>query len=295
MKKQSTDNISLSYSLGRKNLFRVAWHVLRHDLNAEEILSDAAPQERLFYTMSSGLDGIVTRQLPTKGRRTLIEEGHFLAYVVERRWWNCVVLKGDFQDYLANRFSPKSLESLTREEARFVQPSGKLDLREYRTEAELQTLSELMSGISQGARDGLGVTAGVRGYVLFREDVAAAYLIMKVSGDTLVWLGSGEREGLEFSSADAVLHLAVIRRLLEQTEYRYFELPPGDGQSKNPYATTAVRCCDVLWVRNTLMNRLLLGTHRSLVRASGWLNGKGRSSRVGRGFLGLAPLGAGEQ
>jgi CelD/BcsL family acetyltransferase involved in cellulose biosynthesis len=55
-----------------------------------------------------------------------------------------------------------------------------------------------------------------------------------------------------------VLQVEALRDLFADAACRRFDFTEGDGQHKRQFATGGVDCCDLLLLRPTLANRLVL-------------------------------------
>ncbi len=275
----------LSCGLGRRVLFSVARRVAVRELSLSDVLAGRGSAEPAAGELA-GRDGVLVRCMPDRGARTLTLAADRLQYVVAREHWHYLAMAGSFEQYLADRFSEKTRVSFARDEGRFVETFGRLDLREYRSPDELERFALVAAQVADGAGRAPGacaVRSGDDGFALFADGAPVAFLHLRAVGDTVRYCGAGESEAFRQWSAGSVLHVAVLRQLFGDGRFRYLDFLPGDGEIKRQFANGALRCSDILYLRPTLGNRLLLRVHAFLGRWSAWLDGlAGRA-----GFAGL--------
>ena len=107
------------------------------------------------------------------------------------------------------------------------------------------------------------------GFVLFAKGVPAAYLCLEANGEALQYACAGERPDYRQWSAGSIVHLQAFQRLFADVRYRFVDFRPGDNEVKRQFANGSLRSAVVLQVPRTLRNRVLLGLHAMLQRASG--------------------------
>lgn len=188
-----------------------------------------------------------------------------------------IAMEGGFEEYMAG-FSARTRATLRRKQRKLEEASGgALDLREYRTPAEIAAffaaalpLSErtyqarlLDAGLPKDvtARDEAAALAArdrVRGFILFLAGEAIAYLYLPVEGETLVYAYLGHDPAHAALSPGTVLQLAALERLFGEKRFRYFDFTEGDGQHKTLFGTGGVACASFVLLRPTLANRALL-------------------------------------
>jgi len=184
-----------------------------------------------------------------------------------------------FDAYMAH-FSGKSRATLKRKLKRYAELSGsRVDVRCYRTADEMPAFVEAASLVSRksyqhrlldaGLPEGdasrvemakLAAADQVRAFLLFRAGEPVAYLYMPVAGDTLIYAYLGyDPEEAELSPG-TVLQIEAIRMLAEEGRYGRLDFTEGEGQHKRLFSTGGIACADVLLLRPTLGNRVLIST-----------------------------------
>ena len=285
MTEQGETEHRLTCGLGRRVLFSVARRVAVRELSLADVLAGRSPDQLSAAELAAGRDGVLIRCMPDRGTRTLTLEGDRLQYVVAREHWHYLAMAGSFEQYLADRFSEKTRASFERDEGRFVETFGRLDLREYRSPEELQRFALIAAQVVDG-RDRMPALGAMRpgddAFALFADGAPVAFLHLRSAGDTVQYHSAGESEAFRQWSAGSVLHVAVLRRLFADGRFRYLDFMPGDGEIKRQFANGALRCSDILYLRPTLTNHLLLRLHAYLGRCTAWLDGQaGRAGVVG--------------
>lgn len=147
---------------------------------------------------------------------------------------------------------------------------GMLDIRRYRTPAELAEFHPLAravsettyqerlmgSGLPADPAEGQALAAadGVRAWLLFLRDVPIAYLWCGADGDTLRYDHVGHDPAHDALSPGSVLMAAALTDLFGDRFHR-FDFTEGQGQHKRALATGGVPCQDLLLLRATPVNR----------------------------------------
>lgn len=287
---QSERLFALPFLVIGKRLFSVRVPLAVHDLSLADAL--AGREEVGLESLPAGKAGCVLCHVPDPGWRTYAVHDDRVACVLARDTWHYLSLAGSYEDFLANRYSPKSRESFARDEARLADLcGGAVDLREYRGPDALPEFHRLVELIAGAGRPSQSVSADrrrpaaeTRGYVLFAADQPVAWLRLQMAGDTCLYGGAEVREDGQGEVLATILHLQVIRRLFAEKGCRYLDYRPGDSETKRQFANGVLRCAVLLNLRPTLFNRVLLrGLAGARRRAS-----SARRSAAGAGIGTLA-------
>lgn len=275
----------LTCRLGRRVLFSIVRRVAVREFSLSDVLAGRSPDEISPEELAAGCDGLLVRCMPDRGARTLTLAADRLQYVVAREHWHYLAMAGSFEQYLADRFSEKTRASFARDEGRFVETFGRLDVREYRSADELERFALIAAQVMDGNGRAPGRGAlrpGDDAFALFADGAPVAFLHLRAVGDTVQYWGAGESEAFRQWSAGSVLHVAVLRQLFADGRFRYLDFLPGDGEIKRQFANGALRCSDVLYLRPTWGNRLFLRMDAFFGRWSAWLDGQaGRAGVAG--------------
>lgn len=288
---QSERLLALPFCVLGKRLFSVRVPLAVHDLSLADAL--AGREEVSLESLPARKAGRVLCHVPDPGWRTYAVHDDRVACVLARDTWHYLALTGGYEDFLANRYSPKSRESFARDEARLADRcGGAIDLREYRGPDALPEFQRLVVQVEgAGQRCGKPSTdrrrpaAETRGYVLFAAEQPVAWLRLQVAGETCLYGGAGAQEDGQGEVLATILHLQVIRRLFAEQTCRYLDYRPGDSEIKRQFANGVLRCAVLLNLRPTLFNRVLLrGLAGARRRASA---ARGSAAGAGIGTLAL--------
>ncbi len=103
----------------------------------------------------------------------------------------------------------------------------------------------------------LAAANNVRAWLLFVEGKPVSYLYAPADGDTLIYAYLGYDPEFAKFFPGAVLQTEAMRQVIEEGRFR-FDFTEGDGQHKRQFATGSVDCVDLLLLRKTVGNRVLL-------------------------------------
>lgn len=182
-------------------------------------------------------------------------------------------LDGDFEAYMGG-FSAKTRSTLRRKCRRLAERTGGwLDLRCYRSEAEIADFYRDARALSartyQEQRLGYGLPEGeaalaemralarsdrLRAWLLFVDSRPVSYLYAPAEGDTLIYAYLGYDPDFADLSPGTVLLLEAMRQLMAERRFALFDFTEGEGRQKAQFATGAVDCVDLLLVKQTAAN-----------------------------------------
>ncbi len=264
---------ALPFRIGAHTLLTLRRRLIRRGLSLEEALGGGPPA---LPPLAGDADGYLVTALPaalTEG----LAAGHagLRPFVRQRYRRSYARLDQDFDTYLAG-FSAKSRSTCRRKLRRLADLSGgTLDVRCYRTEEEIglfyaearavsaKTYQErlLHAGLPEGP-EALGqmralARAGrARGWLLFVDGAAVAYLWAPAEGPCLIYAHLGHDPGFADYSPGTVLQLEAMRQLMAERAFALFDFTEGEGQHKRLFATGGVDCVDLMLVRPTPGNLL---------------------------------------
>lgn len=265
----------LRFQIGARTLFSVRRRLVRIGLSLDEALGGTRPA---LPPLAPDADGYLVTSLPAAREAELLAGCAGLVGRVRQRYARRYAELGtDFDAYLAG-FSAKSRSTLRRKLRRFAELSGgTIDLRGYRSPAEIEEFHALArdlsrktyqerlldAGLPEGeealaAMRALAARDAVRAWLLFLEDKPVAYLYAPAEGSTLIYAHLGYDPAVASHSPGTVLQLEAMRELIAEGRFRRFDFTEGDGQHKRQFATGAVECVDLLLLKPSLSNRMLL-------------------------------------
>jgi CelD/BcsL family acetyltransferase involved in cellulose biosynthesis len=265
--------ISLPLRIGARTLFTLRRRLVRRGLSLSEALDGAAPT---LPALAQGEHGYLVTALPAAALAALRADQAGLKPFVRQSYRRSFArLDLAFDAYLAG-FSAKSRSTCRRKLRKLAERSGgALDVRCYRSEEEIglfhaearrlsaRTYQERLLGA--GLPDGAEAVAGMRalarvgrarGWLLFLDGAAIAYLYAPAEGGTLIYAYLGHDPDFADLSPGTVLQLEAMRQLMAEKRFALFDFTEGEGQHKRLFATGGVDCVDLLLLRPTAGNLL---------------------------------------
>jgi CelD/BcsL family acetyltransferase involved in cellulose biosynthesis len=257
---------SLKLSLGRRTLWRFERLLVRRQLSLEEGLSGCVPA---LPPLPDGAAGYQLNAVPVVALDGLKAAFPGLRIFVRQRYRRrYAALDGDFEAYLAG-LSPKSRSTLRRK-VRKLEP---VDVRAFRSPEDMALFHRHARAISArsyqerlldaGLPDGeaalsemqsLAGRDSARGWILNIEGRPAAYLYAPAEGDTLIYAHLGYDPEHSHLSPGTVLQFEVMRQLMAERRFGWFDFTEGDGQHKRLWATGSLDCADLLLLKPTPAN-----------------------------------------
>lgn len=229
-------------------------------------------------------DGYLVRSQPG----TVVPAPGMLGLVRQRYPRHFIRLDGDWESYWCG-FSAGTRSTLKRKRARWVEAAGALDVRCYRTVAEVEAFAAIAGALSArtyqhrlldaGLPTDAAAVATMRrraergelyGFILFHRGEPAAYLHLPVRDGVMQYRHLGYDPALAALSPGTVLQVEVLRRLFGEPGPRLFDFTEGDGGHKRLFGREAVACADWLLLRPGVRNRVLLGSLAGFDGAVGW-------------------------
>ncbi|MBV8507464.1 MAG: GNAT family N-acetyltransferase [Alphaproteobacteria bacterium] len=191
-----------------------------------------------------------------------------------------VDLQGSFAEYL-KKFSKKSRGNLQRTVKKFAtKNTGLIVVREFKTLTEIREFRDIAVAISresykkelgwgfqedeQFARQlELDATGGrVRGYVLMCDDAAVAYVFCRIDHDVILYKHIGYHPRFAQRSPGTALLYLLLKRLFAEGEFRLLDFDGTEYYAyKEFFATRAISCARVFWVRPRLPELALFTAH----------------------------------
>jgi len=195
---------------------------------------------------------------------------------------------GTFAQYLEG-FSGKSRSTLRRKVRKWTEaqsPSSPA-MRVYRTPSEIDTFlvqAHALSGKTYQERllgrglpteeafavemRKLAAEDHLRGYLLFANEQPAAFLLCPVRDGCVLYDWVGYDPAFAALSPGTVLQYLALEDLFAEGRFRLFDFTEGEGEHKAFWARDHAPCADIYYLRPSLRNRALLGSHAGLHVAS---------------------------
>ncbi len=261
--------VPLRFQLGARTLWSVRRALRRVALSLDEVLAGGAP---VLPPLRGDEQGYLVTSLPATarlatGRLLVHERQRYVRYFVdlaagEAAWWAGL--------------SAKARSQLKRKEKRLLGAGGAV--RRYATPDEIAAFHPLARAVSArtyqerllasglpAAADALVRLAAadrVRAWLLFLDGAAVAYLCCTEDGATLRYDHVGHVPEAAGHAPGTVLQVAALRDLFAEGRWARFDFTEGEGQHKRQLATGGVACVDLLLLRPTVANRLLVAGMR---------------------------------
>jgi CelD/BcsL family acetyltransferase involved in cellulose biosynthesis len=263
----------LNFRIGARTLMAVQRDMVRVPLSLDEAREGRLP---VLPPLPRDAHGYVVTSLPEDRLEAMVyASGRMIGFVRQRYTRYYADLTGGFDAYMAG-LSGNARQAAKRKAKKIAQVSGgDLDIRAYRTPAELETFHDIARRIAlrtyqeklmgeglpatpEFIRGMLTAAAGdrVRAWLLFIAGEPAAYLYCPAHGETLVYEYVGHDPAFNDLSPGAVLQMEAFRDLFDEQKFDRFDFTEGDGQHKRQYSTGGVPCVDVLLLRPSLTNRV---------------------------------------
>lgn len=254
---------ALRFQIGARTLAEIPRRLCRVALSLDQAL---AGEPLALPPLDAGKDGFLVTSLPD----TVALEWPGIAFVRQRyvRYYvDLAAGEAAWRDGLSGH----ARATLKRKAKKLATVNGgQLDVRRYRTPAELAEFHPLARAVSattyqerlmaSGLPDdpahgqALAAVEGVRAWLLFLGDAPVAYLWCGADGETLRYDHVGHDPAHQALSPGSVLMGEALADLFAD-RFRHFDFTEGEGQHKRALASGGVACRDLLLLRPTLANR----------------------------------------
>ncbi|MEG3179195.1 GNAT family N-acetyltransferase [Sphingomonas sp. LT1P40] len=264
---------ALSFKIGARTLMAVQRAMVRVNVSL-----DAAREGRLPVLPPLPRDGqgyLVTSLPEDRLEAMIYASGRMIGFVRQRYTRYYADLTGGYDAYLAG-LSSNARQGVKRKAKKIAMVSGgTLDVRRYRTPAELEAFHDIARRIAlrtyqeklmgEGLPDTpdfihtmvtMAAADEVRAWLLHIAGEPAAYLYCPIHGDTVIYEYVGHDPAFNDLSPGAVLQMEAFRDLFDEGRFSRFDFTEGEGQHKRQYSTGGVACLDLLLLRPSLANRV---------------------------------------
>ncbi|MFS0736525.1 GNAT family N-acetyltransferase [Sphingomonas sp. 1P06PA] len=279
--------VALRFQVGARTLWSLKRRLVRVSPSLADIRAGALPP---LPPLPDDAHGYLVASVPEPAIEALVTNTDLRCLVRQRYTRRYADLAQGFDAYLAS-FSSKSRSTLLRKSRRFAERSGgALDVRAYRTPAEVGEFHRLARQVSalsyqeklldaglpdgNAARAELGRLAAadrVRAFLLFLDGRPVSYLHLPANDDVLVYAHLGFDPAVSDLSPGGVLQLEALRLLMQEGRFVALDFTEGEGQHKRQFATGGVACADLLLLKPGILNRIagdgLIAFDRAVARA----------------------------
>ena len=280
----SQGKVLLRFALGDKTLFAKS---LNLNYSLISLADDVSPTPRIDLQdvpLNDASDGFLIRSLPIEGEWSAYRVGRPYIYYLRAQYLrNYINLQQTFDDY-KKKFSSKTRSTINRKVKKYAKHCGndtfyksyksKDDIREFFTlarevsrktyqeklmDAGLPDTPSFISELERRAADDL-----VRGYILFDNDAPVAYLYCPIDKGVLLYQYLGYDPDYAKLSVGTVLQWKALEEIFSEDSFSLFDFTEGDSEHKRFFATHSMPCADILVLRNTLRNKVLLRAHMAI-------------------------------
>lgn len=283
--------IAIKFQLSDWVLFSVARTLRCRVINIGQAATAIRDLELPFDALAEDEQGFMVRALPVNQSPVEIETaGEYLFYVAEQYQHCYIDLNTSFADYV-RKFSSKTRSTINRKIKKFTEHcGGSLNWKRYHTAAQMREFIALARSVSvltyqerlldAGIPDSeafileaetLAARDEVRAYLLFDGEKPVSYLYCPVQNDVLIYAYLGYNPEYMKLSVGTVLQWLALEQLFSEGKFKAFDFTEGQSEHKRLFATHQIPCANVLVLKNTLSNRLLVNGQRATNRFSALL------------------------
>lgn len=217
---------------------------------------------------------------------TLSFAGGVIRYVTAQ-YGHCYIDLGMGMEAYRNKFSGKTRSTIQRKIRKYQEHcGGRLDWRCYRLPEEMEEFHALARKVSartyqerlldagipesdefRSEMKDRAAGEGVRAYLMFDGDRPVSYLYCPVVDGALIYAYLGYDPDYLKHSVGTVLQWLALESLFAEERFRFFDFTEGQSEHKKLFATHERRSANILYLRATLRNRLLVVAQLTLNRA----------------------------
>lgn len=282
---------ALKYQLSDWTVFSVSLPLQMSSVKVAE----RAPPERQpgppDSPLAEGSEGFLVRALPIAEALSPIgAAGDYLRYV-QLQYRHCIIdFRSSFEEY-QKKFSSRTRSTINRKVRKYAGHSGgTLSWKTYRTVEELREFLPLARDVAKKTyqeklldagipesewfvreMESLAAQDNVRAYILFDRERPVSYLYCPVDEGTLIYAYVGYDPNHKKLSVGTVLLWLALEQMFAEGCFRRFDFTEGESEHKRLFATHEMLCANVLFLKNSLKNRILAHSHWRAERFSAWL------------------------
>jgi hypothetical protein len=282
---------ALKYQLSDWTVFSATLPLQMTSVKVAECLIPVKVPAPTTEQLAPESQGYLVRALPVAETLSPIGvAGDYLRYV-QLQYRHCIIdFRSSFDDY-QKKFSSKTRSTINRKIRKYIKYSGgTLSWKTYRTVEELREFLPLARAVAKKTyqeklldvgipesewfvREMVSLAAQdrVRAYILFDRERPVSYLYCPVDDGTLIYAYLGYDPDYMKFSVGTVLQWLAVEQMFGEGCFRFFDFTEGESDHKRLFATHEIRCANVLFLKNTLKNKILAYSHWWAGRFSRWL------------------------
>lgn len=280
----ATPDWPIRFQVGARTVFTVPRRLVRVPLTLADTIGG---RPFALPPIASDADGWLVTSLPADLLPT-VPTARGIAFVRQRYTRYHTDLTTGHDPWFAG-LSGNARSGLRRKAKKLADANGGvLDIRRYRTPAELAAFHPLARQVAAATyqerllggglpdtaafRDGMQAKAArgeAWGWLLFLDGRPVAYLYCPMTDGDVRYDYVGHDPSVGDLSPGAVLHWHAMRDLFADPDARRFDFTEGEGQHKRQFASAGTPCVDLLLLRRTPANRAVIAGLRLFDAAIG--------------------------
>lgn len=236
-------------------------------------------------------EGFLLRALPVAAGQPVIESRKgYLRYIPLEYPHSFIDLKIGYDEYL-KKFSSKTRSTIRRKVKKFQKHcDGQLAWKSYASPDEMADFLQLARAVSKLTYQEQLLDAGipaevsfldklrqlaaenrVRAHILFDGEKPVSYLCCLAQDGVLSYDYQGYDPAYARLSVGTVLFWLMLEQLFGEDRFDKFDFTEGMSAHKQLFSTHQRQCANVFFIRDTLKNRAIVHSHRTMDRFSRWL------------------------
>jgi CelD/BcsL family acetyltransferase involved in cellulose biosynthesis len=284
-------SVPFKFQLSDLTLLTVSVPLLFRGANLLDVMAPAGAVDLPSEPLPDGCEGYAVHALPVANDLPKVSRRQGFIWFVQLDYLHSYIdLRCSFEDY-QRKFSSKTRSTINRKIRKYAEfCQGNLVWKSYSTPDEIRAFLPLARAVSRTTYQERLLDAGiptsqefyreaerlaeqqqVRGYVLFHNDSPVSYLYCPAEDGVLTYAYLGYDPAYLKMSVGTILQWLALKSIFEESRFSFFDFTEGTSEHKRLFATNSVRCVNMVIVRDSLRNRLLVEGHRLVGRLSGLL------------------------
>jgi len=239
----------------------------------------------------AGSQGFVIRGLPITAPLPVVSRvDGFLCYV-PLQYQHCYIDFGQTFESYQKKFSSKTRSTINRKIRKYAEHcGGTIRWNTYKMPDEIRDFFRYARTVSKSTYQHRLLDAGIpdseefiakavtlageqrlRAYILFDGERPVSYLYCPVEEGVLNYSYLGYDPDYMQMSVGTVLQWLAVGQLFDEACFRFFDFTEGQSDHKRLFATHQLQCANVFFLKDTLLNRLLIHSHRLTAQFSKWI------------------------
>lgn len=280
--------VAFKFQLSDLTLFSVSLPLQMRALQLGDGVDPVAVPAPPAFILAPGSQGFGIRALPVTAVQDAVRiSAEYICYVQSQYSHYYIDLHSDFDAY-KSKFSSKTRSTITRKVNRYAAHcGGALAWRVFKAPDEMPVFHRLARAVSGRTYQEKLLDAGlpdsddfvhtlrelarldqVRAFILFDGERPVSYLYCPVQSGVLIYAYLGYDPEYLKLSVGTVLQWLALESLFDEGRFDFFDFTEGQSEHKRLFATHDIRCANILFIRRSLRNRMLVHSHHAFDRLS---------------------------